>query len=145
MNYILTGVSSEQKMDYRIHIKAGAAESYLPVLIELKKREQSFVGYELYSTRELFSKRRKITSRSLLYCYFYRMCSDKLYSLVPAAISFPTVTIHATYTIVNHSDSLRIPLVRRKFHSFLFYMTDSRHFSTILTSSNLGLNVFFHT
>lgn len=87
----------------------------------------SFMGYAWYTLRQSciflihYTTRRKVASLSELYCYFSRKCSCVIHSLAPPAQTF-TAKIHvATATVLNHSHSLRIALVRKNVSHHWFF------------------------
>lgn len=76
----------------------------------------TLVGDELFSTLQPISHRRDVASFLLLYRYSHGVCSDELSSFVPPLLNFTAKTRCLRPIVANHPNSLRVSLVRCKFH-----------------------------
>ena len=108
------------KMEYCCHIWGGTAQTSLSCLDRVQNRLRNLVGDGLFSTLAPLSHRREVASLALFYRYFHGKCSDELHALVPKVQKFSSMTRFATSTLQNHPHFLRLPNIRRKFHTDSF-------------------------
>lgn len=98
---------------------AGTAQSSLPSLVRDQRRLEGFLEDDVFFS----SSPQKATSQTNhhAYCFLHGKCSSELHSLSPPIQSFNNKSHLATSTVMNHSRILRTPLVRKAFHSEIFF------------------------
>ena len=101
------------KMEYCCHIWGGADQTSLSCLDRVQRRLRYLVGDELFSTLPPLNHRRDVSSLSLFYRYYNRMCSKELHSLIPPKKAFPKVTRLA---VKSHEHTLLIRKVANSYH-----------------------------
>ena len=74
-------------MEYSYRVWAGAASCYFELLNKLQKRICRTVGLPFAASLKLLAHRRKVTSLSLFYSYYFNRSSSELAQLVPRLYS----------------------------------------------------------
>lgn len=90
-----------------------------PSPTEFKSVHAVFYGKTYSPTHHLhlLSHRRNDARLSILYRFFHGKCSYGFQSFVPPALTLTPKTRLTTSRVLNHSHSMRVPLVRNNFHS----------------------------
>lgn len=98
---------------------AGTAQSSLPSLVRDQRRLEGFLEDDVFFF--ILSPKGNVANQSPCYCFLHGKCSSELHSLSPPIQSFNNKSHLATSTVMNHSRILRTPLVRKAFHSEIFF------------------------
>lgn len=143
---IFTWVSLDQKRIVAVMANLEHLSPQFPVLTLFKKVCAAIWMINYFQPYWPTVHKRNAAKLCLHSCYFHDKCTGDLYSLVPHVQTFTCRTRHATFTVLNHHLSFRIPFVsftqtdstREPLHCRTGSDEDTSLIIIILTSWNIG-------